>query len=86
MPDSRVVIWQRQFEQELREIFHDPGEADEFVASAELLLAHVPEIGMPESEGSSVWILPMAPVRNRQLTLFYAFDATRVWLLSIRAI
>ena len=47
MADSRVVIRQQRFEQELRAIFADPMEADEFVSGAELVLAHIPEIGMP---------------------------------------
>ena len=79
----RSVIREHHFEKDLAELIGDFAEADAFVEGADWLLAQNPEIGLPTNEGSAVWVLPMAPVDDEQVALFYAFDDSTVWLISI---
>lgn len=81
----RLVIREEQFERELRLLISDPIEADEFVRAAEWVLVNVPETGVLFRSGSPIWVLPMAPVDGKQVTLYYAFDEETLWLISIRA-
>ena len=79
----RSVIREFHFEKDLAELIGDHAEADDFVAGAEWLLARDPESGTRTDEGSVVWILPMAPIRDEQVALYYTFDNSTVWLISI---
>jgi len=40
---------------------------------------------MPIAPGSSVWFLPMAPAETKSVSLFYTFDAERVYFVGIAA-
>lgn len=79
----REVIRERRFERELRRLIREAISADEFVEAAEYLLARDPLIGSLVAEDASVYFLPMAPVEDRQISLYYTFDQSTVWLLSI---
>ena len=81
----RLVIREEQFERELRSLISNPVEADEFVQAAEWVLVNVPETGVLFAPGSPIWVLPMAPVADKQVTLYYAFDEETLWLISIQA-
>jgi hypothetical protein len=81
----RLVIREKQFERELRALISDPVEADEFVEAAEWVLVNVPETGVLFAVGSPIWVLPMAPVAGKPVTLYYAFDDETLWLISIQA-
>ncbi|MFN2623740.1 MAG: hypothetical protein ABR611_12955 [Chthoniobacterales bacterium] len=82
----REVVRERRFEDELRQLIHEALAADEFVEAAEYLLARDPLIGSPIAENQLVYFLPMAPVDDRQISLYYTFDASTVWLLSIASV
>ena len=82
----RSVVREHLFEDGLRELIPDRIAADEFTNAAELVLARDPLIGEPIALGSSVWGLPMATVRNEQVTLYYTFSETTVFFLAIRAL
>ncbi len=60
--------------------------ADQFVEAAEFLLARDPEVGSQFASGSAVWFVPMAPIGDTQVSLYYTFDESTVWLLSIARI
>jgi hypothetical protein len=79
----RSVVREHHFEKDLAELIGDLEAADDFVAGAEWLLAQNPEIGFPIAEGSTVWLVPMAPIEGEQVALFYTFDDSTVWLISI---
>lgn len=79
----RQVIREHRFERELRLLIRDPREADEYVEAAEFVLARDPQTGQRIALNSSVWALPMAVVRGKQLVLYYTFDTSTVRLLSI---
>jgi len=79
----RSVVREHHFERDLAELIGDLETADDFVAGAEWLLAQNPEIGFPIAEGSAVWLLPMAPIAGEQVALYYAFDDSTVWLISL---
>lgn len=78
-----------------RSIVHDPifddaladlffgfiREGDAYVEAAEDLLSVSPEIGTKQPSG--VWILPMQPIREQTVYLFYTFDESVVLLLGI---
>lgn len=81
----RNIIREPRFESELAALFDDPETADDYTLGAEFLLAHDPEIGSRAVSEGSVWILPMAPIGENQITLYYTFDVRTVWFLSIRA-
>ena len=84
MPERlRRVIREHQFERDLRALSLSPKEADEFVEAAEFVLARDPEIGLHIAPNSNVWVLPMAPVGDLELSLYYIFDESTVWLISI---
>jgi hypothetical protein len=80
----RQVIRQRSFERELRALVQDVREADDFVEAAEFVLARDPEIGSPLDDG--IWFLPIAPIGNEQVALYYAFDDQTVTLLAIASV
>lgn len=81
----RKVVREHLFEESLATLFADPIVADEYLAAAEWVLAFDPLIGFPVNEGSAVWLLPMQPLKNRQISLYYTFDSSTVRLLLIRA-
>ncbi len=84
MPERiRQVIREHRFEAELRRLIEEAIPADRFVEAAEFLLARDPLIGSPIDEHRLVYFLPMAPVEDKQVSLYYTFDDSTVWLLSI---
>jgi hypothetical protein len=81
----RNVVREHLFEESLGALIADPVAADEYVAAAEWVLAYDPSIGFPLREHSPVWLLPMQPINDRQISLYYTFDSSTVRLLSIQA-
>jgi hypothetical protein len=82
MPElPRQVIREHSFERELRALIRDARLADDFVEAAEFILARDPEIGSALGEG--LWFLPMTPMGEMQIALYYTFDASTVTLLAI---
>lgn len=79
----RNVIREHHFERDLRALWDDPMQADEFVAAAEWVLAEDPHVGLPVRPGSDIWGLPVAPVSGMDLAIFYAFDNSTVWLIAL---
>jgi len=88
MPDPlpRTVIREHSFERDLTALISDEREADDFVEAAEYLLARDPKAGSLLYANGSVWLLPMAPVSGKQVSLYYTFDEHTVWLFAIKAI
>ena len=83
MPEFiRQVIRERRFEEELRRLIAETIAADQFVEAAEFLIARDPLIGS-QTEDPRVWAMPMALVEGAQVVLYYTFDDSTVWLLSI---
>jgi hypothetical protein len=82
----RRVIREHRFERELRTLIADAIAADQFVEAAEFLLVRDPEVGFQLEPGSPIWFLPMAPIEDAQVSLYYTFDDSTVWLLSIARI
>lgn len=82
----RRVIREHRFERELRALISNAIVADQFVEAAEFLLARDSEIGFQIIAGSAVWFLPMAPIDDVQVSLYYTFNESTVWLLSIERV
>src|SRR5436305_429798 len=83
MPEHiRQVVREHQFERELRNLIAEAIPADQFVEAAEFLLARDPLIGA-QTEDPLVWAMPMAPIGDAQIALYYTFDDSTLWLLSI---
>jgi len=78
----RQVVREHRFERELRSLIQDAIPADQFVEAAEFLLARNPLIGT-HTQDLVIWAMPMAPIRDAQIVLYYAFSDSAVWLLSI---
>ena len=86
MPDYiRQVVRESRFEYELRALIAEAIAADQFVEAAEFLIARDPLTGS-QTEDPCIWAMPMALVEGAQVVLYYAFDDTTVWLLSITRI
>ena len=86
MPEYiRQVVREHRFENELRGLIAEAIAADQFVEAAEFLIARDPAIGSP-TEDPRVWAMPMALVEGAQVVLYYTFDDTTVWFLSITRI
>ena len=84
MPEYiRQIVREHRFERELRTLINAAIPADQFVEAAEFLLARDPLVGSPIDEDRLVYFLPMAPVAGQQVSLYYTFDESTVWLLSI---
>jgi hypothetical protein len=81
----REIIRELRFEHELRELIREPFAADQFVEGAEFIIARNPLLGS-QTEDPLVWAMPMAPIEGAQVVLYYSFDDTTVWLLSITRI
>ena len=82
MPDRfRTVVREHRFEKDLRALMPDAAEADEFVQAAEYLLARDPNFGLHVED--EVWFLPMNVIRGMQISLYYAFDDSSVYFLSL---
>ncbi len=79
-----TVVREHRFEKELRSLIRDVIRADEFVEGAEFVLARDPTTGTQVSVNPPVWLMPMALIDQDQITLYYAFNETTVWLLSIQ--
>jgi hypothetical protein len=58
--------------------------ADDFVEAAEWLIARDPFAGVQVDNEPPLWVMPMPPIEGEQVSLFYTFDASCVWLLSIK--
>lgn len=81
----REIIREHEFEEQLAALISNTEDADKFTLGAEYVLAREPRDGVPAFPDESVWLLPMSPVRGRQVTLYYTFDETTVVFLSILA-
>jgi hypothetical protein len=78
-----TIVREHRFERELRALIRDAIRADEFVEGAEFVLARDPRKGV-EVPRTPIWYMPMALIGEYQITLYYTFNETTVWLLSIR--
>lgn len=86
MPElPRHVIREHRFERELRGLIRDAQSADAFVEAAEFVLARDPLAGQ-ETVNPPIWALPMPLVDQGQIVLYYMFDESSVWLLSIAVV
>jgi hypothetical protein len=86
MPEFiRQVIREPRFEEELRGLIAEAIPADQFVEAAEFLIARDPLIGS-QTEDPRVCAIPMALLEGAQVVLYYTFDDSTVWLLSITRI
>ena len=63
------IIHEHEFEEQLAALIPDAEEADDFTAAAEDLLSRDPRSGFVASLKLGIWILPMFPIRGRQVTL-----------------
>jgi hypothetical protein len=79
----RSTVRESDFEEQLVRLIPNVEEADDFTLGAEVILSIDPEAGAPTEDG--VWILPMFPVDQRDVYLYYTFDEETVWLMWIVA-
>jgi hypothetical protein len=79
----REIIREHEFKEQLAALIPDAESADMFTAAAEDLLARLPHSGTRASDVYPIWTLPMAPVNNRGVTLYYTFDEATVTFIAI---
>jgi hypothetical protein len=82
----REVVREITFEQEARFLLGGDREADAFVEGAEFILARDPEAGFLIGGDPPLWFMPMAPIEEQQVSLFYTFDERTVFLMGLRLI
>ena len=80
MDKLRDIARNSRFEQELAALEPNIERADEFLEGVEMVLARMPQCGT-QIGNSRVWFIPGWTV---DLAIYYAFDADRIILLSIR--
>ncbi len=80
----RTIIEESRFTQELSLIESDAKRADEFIDGAKYILSRNPEFGNCIGDNSNVWTLALVEIHDHPpLVLYYTFDDSRVWFLSI---
>ena len=83
---QRSIIREHEFEEQLDALICNAEEADEFVAAAEEVLSHAPTMGTLVADSPrEIWRLPMAPVRDRAVMLYYSFNEQFVIFLYVVA-
>ena len=83
---QRSIVREHEFEEQLDALLVNAEEADDFVMAAESVLAQYPEIGeLVADTPRNIWKVPMAPVRDRAVALFYTFNEEFVIFLYIVA-
>jgi len=85
-PLPRGVIREHSFERNLAALIPDERGADDFVEGAEFILARDPKAGSLLYANGSIWLLPMAPVSGKQVSLYYTFDDNTVWFFAIKIV
>lgn len=81
----RSIVREHLFEDSLASLIPAAEAADDFVMAAERVLSQDPELGKPIAPGSPIYVIPMAPVRDRAVALYYSFDAETVTFVAIAA-
>jgi hypothetical protein len=82
-PKERPVLREPLFEQELMQLGLDAVSADEFTRGAEWILSRNARYGTKVAK--DVWFLPIAQLSPPiSASLYYTFDDTRIYFLSIR--
>lgn len=85
----RSVVHEPLFAEILHDLIGDAEMADAYIAAAEAVLAETPEIGTPVEASDArtvpVWTVPLAPIGDRAVALYYTFDEETVWLVAIAA-
>ena len=79
----RSIIREHLFEDSLAALNPDPERADAYVGAAEFVLSADPLLGTLLR--NDVWMLPMSPVRDCEVWLYYSFDEESVHFLAIAA-
>lgn len=81
----RSIIREDDLEIDLLALFGSTKIGDHFLEGAEDLLSRDPGVGFCLEEDAPVWILPMAPVSDKSIALYYTFDDETFVLLSLSA-
>lgn len=82
----RSIVLDTGFEEQLAALIRWEPWRDDYLAGAQALLAVDPSAGLHVITGKSgeeIWKLPLPPVDNRTVTLFYTFDAQDVTFLFL---
>lgn len=81
----RSVIRNAEFDEQLAGLIPWEPWADEYLAAAEDLLARLPSSGIfiARESGADIWKLPLQPIKDRAVELYYSFDQRVVVLLWI---
>lgn len=84
MPVYRDIVRTERFERELQKLEEDPRRADEFTEAVEWTLARDPTSGTQIKDVPPIWFIPMVDIPfGSSVAIYYTFDDSRVWLLSI---
>jgi len=81
----RKIVREPRFDAELLQIEADLKRADELLSGVTWILQRDPErYGTRLSQWDDVWFIPAADVFPRSYGIYYTFNDTYVYLLSIR--
>jgi hypothetical protein len=85
MPDKfRLVIWEPEFEADLRALTSGLGRARECIKGLEWLLARDPHAGHAVEGADPVRYFPLVQSGFPPIFVFYTFSPVTVWFLSVR--
>ena len=81
----RSIVREHEFEEQLDALICNAEEADDFVMAAERVLSQFPELGTLVDPVERIYEMPMAPVRDRAVALYYTFNESVVVFLYVVA-
>jgi hypothetical protein len=83
----RTIVREQLFEKQLKRIEKDFERADQFIQGVEWVLCKNPEAGYQVRDDSPVWGIAAQPdLTAEPVVVYYTFNDTHVYLLSIRAV
>jgi len=82
----RQIIEEHRFAGQLQDLIINSKRADDFVDGAKNILSLNPSQGKQTRPGGLIWFIPAEEgvPGLEDIAIYYAFDETRVWLLSIQ--
>ena len=80
----RKIVCEARFDEELGSLAVGFRRADELIAGVKWVPARNPEFGTRISVRDDIWVVPSIDVFEQPLVIYYTFNDTHVYLLSIQ--
>ena len=82
---KRNIIYEKQFEDELKALEPDSERADDLIRGIEWILQRHPRHGTPVSVSDPpLWFVPAADLFGLSYVIYYTYSDKKIYFLSIR--